>query len=232
MIATYIKLALRNLANNRLYSTINILGLAVGIAAGLLIFRLVHYELSFNKDYKNYDRIVRVITVVNSPEEGEGFTAGIPIPAMDAIQNTVTQFEVYTRIKEIWPTIAVPDASGGTASRKFNTDEDNELGIFAEPAFSQIFGWKWLAGDPATAALDAPGNIVLTRKMAEKCFDSWEAAMGKTLLIDNAVLLTVRGVVENAPENSDFPFHVMVSYETLKKKQGNVFLRQRLGQHE
>jgi len=223
MIATYVKLALRNLANNRLYSTINILGLAVGIAACLLIFRLVHYELSFNKDYKNYDRIVRVITVVNSPEEGEGFTTGIPIPAMDAIQNTVTQFETYTRIKEIWPTIAVPDASGGTASRKFNTDEDNELGIFAEPAFFQIFDWKWLAGDPATAALDAPGNIVLTRKMAEKCFDSWEAAMGKTLLMDNAILLTVRGVVENAPDNSDFPFHVMVSYETLKKNKEMFF---------
>lgn len=215
MLSTYLKLALRNLANNRLYSAINILGLAVGIAACLLIFRLVHYELSFNKHYKNFDRIVRIVTVTKSPEEGEGYTTGIPIPAMDAIQNTVTQFEHYARIKETWPTISVPDAKGGGASRKFNTDNDHELGVFAEPAFFKIFDWQWLSGDPATA-LNEPNSIVLSQKMAEKCFDSWQSALGKTVLMDNAVLLTVRGVVANAPDNSDFPFHLLVSYETLK----------------
>lgn len=216
MLATYLKLALRNLSNNRLYSTINILGLAVGIAASLLIFRLVHYELSFNKHFKNYDRIVRVVTVTKSPEEGEGHTPGIPIPAMDAIQNTVTQFEQYARIKETWPTISVPDATGGGASRKFNTDNEHELGIFTEPSFFKIFDWQWLAGDPETA-LKEPNSIVLTQKMAEKCFDSWQEALGKTVLMDNALLLAVRGVVADAPDNSDFPFHLMVSYETLKK---------------
>ena len=167
MLSTHFKLALRNLSNNRLYSGINILGLAVGVAASLLIFRLVHYELSFNKHYQNFDRIVRVVTVTKSPEEGEGYTTGIPIPAMDAIQNTVTQFEQYARIKETWPIITVPDATGGGAARKFNTDNDHELGIFAEPAFFKIFDWKWLAGDPEKA-LSEPNSVVLTKKMAEK----------------------------------------------------------------
>ncbi|HRI60782.1 MAG TPA: ABC transporter permease, partial [Saprospiraceae bacterium] len=218
----HLKLALRNLSNNRLYSAINILGLAIGIAASMLIFRLVHYELSFNKGYKNIDRIVRVVTVTKNPEEGEGYTTGIPIPAMDAIQNTVTQFEHFTRIKEIWPTISVPDATDGAASRKFNTDNDHEIGFFAEPAFFNIFDWQWLSGDPGTA-LNEPNTIVLTQKMAEKCFDSWQLALGKTLLMDNAVLLTVRGVVANAPVNSDFQCHVIVSYETLKKNKDLYF---------
>lgn len=216
MLNTHLKLALRNLANNRLYSAINILGLAVGIAACLLIFRLVHYELSFNKHYQNYDRIARIVTTTKSPAEGEGFTTGIPTPAYDVMQNTVTQFEQFARVKETWPTITVPDAAGGVSTRKFNTDEEREVGIFTEPAFFKIFDWQWLAGDPATA-LSEPYSVVLNQEMAEKCFDSWQAAMGKTLIMDNALLLTVRGVVGNAPDNSDFLFHVMVSYETVKK---------------
>ncbi|MBX2892742.1 MAG: ABC transporter permease [Saprospiraceae bacterium] len=222
MLATYLKLALRNLSNNRLYSAINILGLAIGIAACLLIFRIVHYELSFNKHFRHHDRIVRVVTEVHSPTEGTGYTTGIPIPAMDAIQASVPQFEQYARIKEIWPTITVPDATDGTTTRKFNTDDQHELGIFAEPAFFKIFDWQWLAGDPETA-LNEPGYVVLTQKMAEKCFDTWQAALGKTLLLDNAVLLTVKGVVANAPNNTNFPFHLMVSYETLKKNTNRYF---------
>lgn len=222
MLATYLKLALRNLSNNWLYSAINILGLAVGIAACLLIFRIVHYELSFNKHFRHHDRIVRVVTEVHSPIEGTGYTTGIPIPAMNAIQASVPQFEQYARIKEIWPTITVPDATGGTTTRKFNTDDQHELGIFAEPAFFKIFDWQWLAGDPETA-LDEPSHVVLTQKMAEKCFDTWQAALGKTLLMDNAVLLTVKGVVANAPDNTNFPFHLMVSYETLKKNTNRYF---------
>jgi putative ABC transport system permease protein len=222
MLATYLKLALRNLSNNRLYSAINIVGLAIGIAACLLIFRMVHYELSFNKHYQHFERIVRVYTRVQGPEDGVGYTTGIPIPAMDAIENTVTQFEHFARIKEIWPTISVPDPTSGVVVRKFNTNHLNELGIFAEPAFFKIFDWQWLAGDPVTA-LSEPCTIVLNKKMAEKCFDTWQAALGKTVLMDNAVLLTVKGVVEDAPNNCNFPFHVMVSYETLKKHKDLYF---------
>ena len=216
MLNSYFKLTLRHLSNNRLYSVINILGLAVGIAACLLIFRLVHYELSFNAFFKNYERAVRIVTTSKSEAEGEGHTPGIPIPAMDAMQNTVTQFEQFARIRETWPIITVPDAAGGVSSKKFNTQEEHEIGVFAEPAFFKIFDWQWLAGDSETA-LTEPNSIVLTQKMAEKCFDSWQAAIGKTVLMDNAILLTVRGVVANAPDNTDFPFHVIVSYETLKK---------------
>lgn len=212
----HLKLALRNLSKNWLYSAINMLGLGVGIAACLLIFRLVNYELSFNKCYPNYDRIVRIVTATQSAAEGQGFTTGIPIPAMDAMQQAVTQFEHFARIREAWPTIAVPDAAGGAATRKFNTDDEHEIGVFAEPAFFKIFDWHWLAGDPATA-LNEPGAVVLSRKMAEKCFDSWQDALGKTVLMDNAILLTVRGVVADAPVDSDFPFHVIISYETLRK---------------
>ncbi len=209
MLSTHFRLALRNLSKNRLYSAINIIGLAVGIAACLLIFRLVSYELSFNTVYRNYDRIARIVTVTKSPEEGEGYTTGIPIPAMDVMQSTGTQFEQFARIRESWPMITVP-TPGGVSDKKFNTDDEHEIGVFAEPAFFKIFDWQWLAGDPETA-LNEVNSVVLSQKMAEKCFDSWQAALGQTLLMDNAILLTVKGVVANAPVNVDFPFHVIIS---------------------
>ncbi len=221
MLSTHFRLALRNLSKNRLYSAINIIGLAVGIAACLLIFRLVSYELSFNTVYRNYDRIARIVTVTKSPEEGEGYTTGIPIPAMDVMQSTGTQFEQFARIRESWPMITVP-TPGGISDKKFNTDDEHEIGVFAEPAFFKIFDWQWLAGDPETA-LNEVNSVVLSRKMAEKCFDSWQAAIGQTLLMDNAILLTVKGVVANAPVNVDFPFHVVISYETLKKNPESYF---------
>lgn len=224
MIKNYFNLALRHLSKNRTYAAINILGLAAGVAACLLIFRLVRYELSFNNFYKNYDRIARVVTNDKSETEGENFTPGIPIPAMDEMQQTVTQFAQFARVHTTWPTITVPDPSGSTnaaAGRKFDTDEERETGIFTEPAFFHIFDWAWLAGDPKSS-LTAPNSIVLARTMAEKCFGTWQMAVGQTVLMDNAVLLKVSGIVEDSPENSDFQCHVIISYATLKSN-ANLF---------
>jgi len=219
MIQNYFKLALRHLSKNRTYAAINILGLAVGVAACLLIFRLVHYELSFNAFYEKSDRIVRIVTNDKSDTEGEFYTSGIPTPAMDEMQQTVSQFAQFTRIRTTWPTITAPDASGAVnaaTGRKFITDDEHETGIFAEPAFFQIFNWEWLSGDVKTA-LAEPNMVVLNKTMAEKCFGNWQLALGQTVLMDNAVLLKVSGVVEDSPKNSDFQCHVIVSYETLKK---------------
>jgi predicted permease len=216
MYSTHLKLALRNLFKNRLYAAINILGLAVGIAAVLLIFRIVSYELSFNKNFKNYERIVRVVTTENTQEGGAEPSVCIPIPAMEAMRGSVPQFEQLCKIRELWPNIIVPNPAGGPPLKKFSPTPPNpELSFFVEPSFFQIFDLQWLAGDPATALNDV-GSVVLPKKMAEKCFDSWEKAMGQTLLLDNLVPLTVRGVVADFPINCDFPLNALISYATLK----------------
>ncbi|MDZ4682975.1 MAG: ABC transporter permease [Saprospiraceae bacterium] len=218
MIKNYFNLALRHLSKNRTYAAINILGLATGVAACLLIFRLVRYELSFNTFFKNQDRIARVVTNDKSETEGEGFTPGIPVPAMDEMQQTVTQFAQFARIHTTWPTLSIPDPSGSSnaaAGRKFSTDDERETGIFAEPAFFHIFDWQWLAGDPKSS-LTEPNSVVMARTMAEKCFGTWQMAVGQTVLMDNAVLLKVSGVVEDSPENSDFQCPLIISYATLK----------------
>ena len=215
MLQTHFLLALRTLRKNRVYAAINIFGLAVGVAACLLLFRLVHYELSFNTHHRHHDRIVRVVSHTFNPAEGEGFGAGITLPATDMLRSSVPQFAAFALIHQTWPTITVPDAPGSRMGKKFSTDEEHEMGIFVEPAFCQIFDYQWLAGD-AQSALGQPNSVVLRESMAKKCFGSWQAAVGQTVIMDNLVTLVVRGVVADQPPNSDLPFHVMIAYETVK----------------
>ncbi|MEO6037152.1 MAG: ABC transporter permease [Saprospiraceae bacterium] len=208
MLQTHLLLAFRILRKNRVYAAINILGMAIGVAAYLLLFRLVSYELSFNTYQRQYDRIVRVVTNNFNPAVGEGFGSGIPLPAIDAIQDAVPQFVAFARIHQTWPTITVPEARGSLLGKKISTDDEHEIGAFVEPAFFKIFDYQWLAGD-AESALGQPNSVVLRESMAKKCFGSWQAAVGQTVVMDNLITLVVRGVVADQPPNSDFPFHVM-----------------------
>lgn len=212
MFSNNIKIAFRNLSRQKGFTVLNVLGLAVGIAAVLLIYRIVSYELSFNKHFEHYDRIVRVVTTETGHDGAEGFTRGMPLPAMVAAQSTVSQFEASSRTKEAWPTVLVPNPTGGPALKKLNMGR-GQISFFVEPGFFQIFTFPWLSGDRSNV-LKAPNTLVLTRQMAEKCFDRWENALGKTLLIDNDPMM-VEGVVENPPANCDFPIQLLISYTTL-----------------
>jgi putative ABC transport system permease protein len=212
MLSNNLKLALRNLRNQKGFAVLNILGLAVGIAAVLLIFRIVHYELSYNKNFQNYDRIVRVVTNDVNIDGEQGFTRGMPLPAMTAVKNTVPQLTATSRIKEYWPTILVPNPNGGPALKKFGVEQE-QISFFVEPEFFQIFDFQWLAGEKSTA-LNEPNALVLTKTMATRCFDKWENAMGQTLLIDNDPMV-VKAVVADPPENCDLPINLVVSYATI-----------------
>jgi len=212
MLTNNLKLALRNLRNQKGFAVLNILGLAVGIAAVLLIFRMVHYELSFNKNFQNYDRIVRVVTQDIGLDGEEFFTRGVPVPAMSVVKNTVPQFVATSKIKEYWPTVLVPNPTGGPALKKFSIAQE-KISFFVEPDFFQIFDFQWLAGDKNTA-LKEPNTLVLTQTMAEKCFGKWENALGQTLLVENDPM-TVQGVVADAPVNCDLPINLVLSYSTL-----------------
>jgi predicted permease len=213
MLRNHLKIALRTLRKHKIYTAINVVGLAVGIAAALLIYRLVTYELSFNKNFKNYDRIVRVISEEQGAE-GTNYNVCTPIPAMDEMENTVRQFEGMSRVCELWATLTIPNPAGGAPLKKLGMTPP-ETGFFAEADFVKIFDLQWLAGDAATA-LNDPGAIVLTQSWAAKCFDNWQNAMGKTVLIDNLIPVVVKGVVADLPVNCDFTFPFLVSYATLK----------------
>jgi len=214
MLFNNLKIAWRTLGKNKIYTFINVLGLTVGIAAVLLIYRMVSYETSFNKGFADYDRICRVVTIVNNPVEGESYNVCIPEPAMDAIESAVGQFEHMSRVREVWSTLTIPNPQGGPPLKKFGM-EHNATAFFAEPGFLQMFDFQWLAGNMATALAD-PGSVVICRSWAEKSFGGWKQAMGKTMLIDNLVPVVVTGVMEDLPVNCDFSFPFLVSYPTVR----------------
>lgn len=221
MIFNNLKIAWRSLRRNKVYTGINIIGLAIGIAAVLLIFRMLSFELSFNKDFENYDRIARVVRQDVNASGNRGYTTCLPQPAGDAIESSITGIEKLARVKELWPTLTVPSENSNIPSKKFNV-ADAETAFFAETPFLNIFDFEWIVGDQAHA-LDAPGNIVLTKTWAVKCFEDWNQALGKQLLLDNQIPLTVTGVMEDLPENVDFVFPFLVSYETLKANPEDYF---------
>jgi predicted permease len=216
---TNLKFIFRNIARNKVFSGINILGLAVGVAAVLLIYRIVSYELSFNKHFANYDRIVRIVRHDNTPE-GESWTTCVPIPAGLAIRQSVPQFEEFSPAREAWPTISVMGRDG--IPEKKIPQPDGMISFFAEPSFVKIFDFNWLAGDPVTALKDM-GSVVLTQRVAEQCFGSVEAAMNQPVVMDNIVNLTVKGVVADLPANVDIPIFTLISYPTLIANKDNYY---------
>jgi len=216
MLRNNIQLALRHLAKNRTFAAINIFGLAIGVAASLLLFHMVKYEHSFNTGFANSERIGRIVTTEVDPSGGKEQSAGIPIPAMTVMASTVPQFELFSRVREAWPTLAVPDANGNVSQKKFAVKSDGtELAFFAESNFLKIFNWEWLGGDASTA-LEEVNSVVLTKSWAEKCFGTWQEALNKRVVMDNTVQLVVRGVVADPPQNCDFPFAFLVSYPTVE----------------
>ena len=179
MFINNLKIGWRNLRKNKIYTSITVLGLTVGIAAVLLIFQMVRYEWSFNKNFKNYDRIVRVVSLYKDAEGTENPGVCVPLPAGEVLISSVPQFEKKSRIKEWNGTIIVPDPSGGADLKKFIASE-TETAFFIEPGFFEIFDLQWLAGTPGLA-MNEPNTIVLTKNWAEKCFGQWEDAPGKTV---------------------------------------------------
>lgn len=220
MLKNNFKIAWRALQKNSTYTFISIAGLAIGIAATLLIFQIVQFESGFNKGFDRYNRIGRIVSnTVN--EDGEGHSVCMPIPAMDVVEQNIPELEKVARVKEIWSNLTVPDPNGGAPIKKFALEE-NTTAFFTETNFFEIFNFKWIEGDPKTA-LEAPNSIVLTRSWADKCFDKSGEALGQTILIDNLIPAKVTGIIEDLPLNCDFNFPFLISYPTLKNNQEMFF---------
>ncbi|MEP7268808.1 MAG: ABC transporter permease, partial [Saprospiraceae bacterium] len=209
-----LKLALRNLVKNKLYSGINLIGLSIGIAAVILIYRIVTYEQSFNKNFDQYDRIVRIVRADKNKEGGTFYTAGVPIPAFEVLKKSIPQFEASAKIREAWPTLLIPNPTGGVPLKKFNLEKD-KVAFFVESDFFNVFDWKWLTKEDSKS-LDEPNTIVLTRSIAKKCFGTIEASLNQFISIDNLnPYVKVTGVVEDPALNSDFPISYFISYATF-----------------
>lgn len=213
MLKNYIITALRNLRRNRSFTVINIFGLALGISAALVLFKIVLFEKSFDKGFSNYERIYRVTKRVQSAS-GEELEAGVQNPFAKAFETDYPDFATVVRAFYSGDgQVSTPDVSGG-----WQHFEESDGIAFVDHDFLQVFDFEWIVGNPETA-LKEPKMVVLTESHAKKYFgindSGYDRVLGKNIKIDNELLLTVSGVVEDLPENTSFPFNMMIEYEAL-----------------
>ncbi len=213
MLRNYFKIAWRNLIRHKGYSFINIAGLAMGIASCLLLFMVVHYELSFDRFQKNYSRIYRIVTEENRADDLSR-NPGVPYPMPDLIRANYPQLKTAAIHTTYGSQITVlDDQHTGMSNKKFIED----MGVFfMQPEFFNIFvNYTFLSGKPAS--LGEPGHAVLAKSVAEKYFGNWQDAVGKTIMLDNLITVKIAAIIDDVPDNSDLPLRVMVSYDEFKQ---------------
>lgn len=215
MIRNYFTSAYRNLIRNKVYSIINISGLAIGIGACLLLFLVVRYELSYDNFWYNKDRIYHIYCEDKYPD-GVFHNPGIPFPALDALRADFPNIKSGSFYSMYGNQVTISE--NGT-DKKFLED----AGIFmADPELFEIFSFKWLARTHKILA--EPNNMVLCKSLAEKYFGDWHSAIGKTLKLDNAIVFKIAGIVEDVPTNSDFKLKAIGSMITLKNNPGMGYM--------
>ena len=175
MLKNYLKITWRSLTRNKVYSLINILGLASGISACILIFLFVQNELSYDSQFSKADRIYRVTTGIKLEDVDDKYAVSSPSMASTMIRQ-FPEVEEAVRLRN-----SVGPGSRQTVHSESNNKFFNEEHIyFADSNFFKVFDYPFLAGDPNTA-LSQPKTIVLSEAMAIRYFGSSEAAMGQML---------------------------------------------------
>ena len=223
MIKNDFKIAWRNLLKRKVYSSINIIGLAVGVATSILIFLVIHYEMNYDNFNSRKDRICRVVTTYANKSNGEisGRESAIPIPLPDAVRLEFPQIE---KVAAVWNLggaqihIPVP----GKDLVEENKVKVSEGLFFVEPSLFSIFDYTWLAGNES--GLQEPNTVVVNQSLANEFFGDWKKAVGQTVQMWSfRVPLKVVGVFKDIPANTDLEIRMGASYATHRKMSAGWF---------
>ena len=212
MFRNYFKIAVRNLWRNKIFSGINVFGLALGIATCLLIILFVQNELSYDRFNKKSDQIYRVV-FRGTMEGGEIKEANVMPPVAQTFKNDYPEILEATRIRND----GMPRISYGN-----KTYRGSAL-AFADSNFFQVFSLSFIEGNPKTALIE-PYSVVISKTTAKKFFGN-EDALGKVLEFkDQKATLKVTGVIEDVPTNSHFHFDLFGSMTTLPESRDQTWL--------
>ena len=202
MLQNYLTIAIRNLLRYPAYTLINIVGLAIGLAACMLILLYVWDELSYDRYHPHAERVYRVVDDIESAGQTVQ-TAGSPAGWGPALKRDFPEIELFARVR-------------GTTSAWFIMHEEKRFYekkvIWADAALLDMFSIPFVAGNPRTA-LTEPYSIVIAEDMAFKYFGG-EEPMGKVLRGDNQWDFTVTGVMRNIPTNSHLRPDMIISLLT------------------
>jgi putative ABC transport system permease protein len=203
MIRSYVKTSGRSIVRNKLFSAINIVGLAISMSVGLLLIGLISDVLSYDKFHEKHSNIYRVISKYQYLENKDGnFMATTSLKAARAIGETFSQTEA----------VAVLKPFGGDL--KVGEKVIPLSGYWANEAMFDVFSFELLKGNAATA-LKNPFSVILTEKSAKKLFGD-EDAMDKTVILSNDKAYTVTGILKDIPVFSHMKFDMLGSFSTYE----------------
>lgn len=216
MLKNYFKTTLRNFRRNTVFSSINVLGLSIGISAALVIFLIVSYEFGFDRFEKNADRIYRV--VLDAKFNGsEGHSAAVPAPLSTAVQNEVTGVDVTVPVMQFQgdATAKVSVIRGSSNPLIFKKQPNI---IFTKQQYFQLLPFQWIAGSQLSS-LQNPFSVVLTKSRAQLYFPGVAPSNipGKQISYNDDITATVTGVVDNLNENTAFTAEEFISFPTISK---------------
>ncbi|GAO44381.1 ABC transporter permease [Flavihumibacter petaseus] len=203
MFKNYLKIAWRNIFHHKAYAAINIVGLALGIAACLLILQYVNYELGFDRQHARKENIYRVIQ--DRYDNGKLSTqwAAGAYAVGSAFKEAFPEIDDYVRLNQ----------AGSQVLRRGNDLIKLENPYFASSSFFKIFSFPLVKGDPATA-LKEPFTVALSETLAKKLFGSVDV-LGKELKVTGDRIYKVTAVYKDMPSQSHMHFEALFSFASF-----------------
>ncbi len=209
MLRNYFLIAWRNMLRNRVFSLINILGLATGVACCLLIAIYVWHEYSYDRFHPDLDQLYWVCQE-NAESPGYRWSNSAPIMGEMLIRD-IPEVESMLRLHY----------KGGLVHTQDNQEEAFQVDeiAYVDSNFFQFLGFELLQGDPEQV-LHEPNQVVITQSLARKLFDQ-EDAVGQILTVEDKYSYQVSGIMADVPDNSSLELSLLVSWNTLDMVYGN-----------
>lgn len=201
MLQNYFKIALRSLSKQKFFTTINVLGLSIGMSICLLLVAMLSFIFRYDNFHVQGDKIYRVISITDDLQRNLDF-ASSPAPIGDLLQHDITGVEQVVRI-----------------NNTLSADVTNEQktiplsGYFVDPSFLDVFTFPMLKGNPQ-ACLVQLNSVIMTESAAAKMFGEKDP-IGKTISIGAFGDFQVTGILKDHPKNSHLYFEMIAPYEAL-----------------
>ena len=215
MLKNNLKMAYRNLMRHKVFSLINISGLALGMTCSILILLWVRDELSFDRFHAQGDQLYRVMEVQRYPGADDLTIDATPGPLAEALEQEIPEVKHAVRSTTWeWKQLFA-----------YNDKVLKVNGRYTDPEFFEVFSFPLLAGE-ATQVLRQPNSVVISETVARQFFDSPEEAMGKIFKIDNSKSYKVTGVMRDVPKNSSMQFDYVMPVDDWINSPGNDWLKE------
>lgn len=227
MFRNHLKVAYRNLTGDKAFSTLNILGLTIGITASLLVFRYVSFERSYDQFHAKSHNIYRLAADI---EQGEIVRTTMTRPPQGPeLKDNFSEVVDFTRLVLPWSgqgissTLSWKDDLGKERKHSF------QWGFYTDPGFLRLFSFPLVLGDRNTA-LEGVNKVILSESSARKLFgNDWknkDGILGQTVEYVNEFdrfNLTISGIIADTPENSHFQYDFLASFSTLSTGWGKDY---------